>query len=253
MSSGLPAFSLDSSPTSLSIQLAEGSNVRDVALAHPLVAEPGTRFGWGNVESQLLALVVESATGQSYRDYLQARIWKPMELGTASLNVDRDGRTRAFCCLRIRAEDLLKIGMMLLEGGTWQGRRILPQEWVAQMFSPSAINPYHGFQSFLGWSLGGPRRADPPLIVRNDVPFSEPTWYLSGYGGTTTLWLMPCSQTAVLRFGNDPKEWETSTIPNLLLTGERDPRTAGARGLRTPADLAAAKQWRTVCAQGDHR
>jgi CubicO group peptidase (beta-lactamase class C family) len=249
MSSGLQAFSLDSSPTSLSIQLAEGSNVRDVALASPLVAEPGTRFGWGNVESQLLAHVVEAATGQSYRDYLQARIWKPLELGTASFNVDRDGRTRAFCCLRIRAEDLLRIGLMLLDGGDWQGRSVLPRDWVAQMFAPSAINPYHGYQSFIGWSVGGPRRADPPLIVRNEVPFSEPTWYLSGYGGTTTLWLMPCSGTAIIRFGNDPKEWETSA--NLLLTGSLDPRAAAGAPGRAPRAAAAAARWPALCNEGN--
>lgn len=225
MSSGLTprVFPTAIEPTSVILQLAEGSDVGAISLAHPLLDEPGMQFAWGNVESQLLSMVIEAATGSSYRDYLQQKIWKPMGLGTSSLNVDREGQTRAFCCLRIRADDLLKIGLMLLNGGEWQGQRILPREWVELMFSPSAINPYHGYQTFIGWSQGGPRLAGPPLIVRNEVPFTEPTWFLGGLGGTTTLWLLPKRATAVLRFGNDPKEWENSSIINLLLTGETQP------------------------------
>jgi CubicO group peptidase (beta-lactamase class C family) len=247
MSSGLNSFPPDPAPLGLTLQLAEGSDIRGTALAHSLVAGPGTRYAWGNVESQLLAMSVESATGMSYRDYLQARIWKPLGLGTASLNVDRDGQTRAFCCLRIRADDLLKIGLMLVNGGEWQGRRILPAEWVTRMFSPSAINPYHGYQAFLGWTGPGRRLADPPFIQRHDVPFSEPAWYLSGYGGTTTLWMLPCSGLVVLRWGNDPKEWETSTIPNLLLTGSANPIDSGAARRPTTHTDAASKPWLSAC------
>lgn len=247
MSSGLNSFPPDPAPLGLTLQLAEGSDIRTTALAHSLVAAPGTRYAWGNVESQLLAMAVESASGMSYRDYLQSRLWKPLGLGTATLNVDRDGRTRAFCCLRIRADDLLKIGLMLVDGGRWQGRQILPAEWVAQMFSPSAINPYHGYQAFLGWTGAGPRLADPPLIQRNDVPFAEPTWYFSGYGGTTTLWMLPCSGLVVLRWGNDPKEWETSTIPNLLLTGLARPVAAGASAATTRTEAVASRPWLAAC------
>lgn len=255
MSSGLnKGFALDSGPLSLTIQMAEGSDIHSTALSHPLLAEPGSLFAWGNVESQLLSMIVESATKRSYRDYLQERIWKPMGLGTASLNVDRKGSSRAFCCLRVRADDLLKVGLMLLNGGEWQGRRILAREWVEQMFSPSAINPYHGYQSFVGWSTGAPRRADPPLIVRHDVPFAEPAWYLSGYGGTTNLWLLPCSGLAILRYGKDPKEWEASTIANLLLTGRVDPQTekAAASTLRSAKGAAAsAGAWDSICKPTD--
>jgi CubicO group peptidase (beta-lactamase class C family) len=247
MSSGLDSYRPDPDPRGLTLQLAEGSDVRATALAYPLIAEPGTRYAWGNVESQLLAMALESASGKSYRDFLQSRIWKPMGLGTASLNVDRDGRTRAFCCLRIRADDLLKIGLMLVNGGEWEGRRILPVEWVTRMFSPSAINPYHGYQSFLGWAGSGPRLADPPLVQRNDVAFAEPAWYLSGYGGTTTLWLLPCSGMVVLRWGNDPREWETSAIPNLLLTGSTHPGPDGAAAPSAAKSSAVPKPWRSLC------
>jgi CubicO group peptidase (beta-lactamase class C family) len=185
MSSGLDSYRPDPDPRGRVLQLAEGSDVAATALSFPRVAEPGTGFGWGNAEAQLLSMVVESASGASYRDFLQARIWKPMQLGTASFNVDREGRTRAFCCLRIRADDLLKVGLMLLDGGVWQGRRILPESFVRDMFAPSAINPYHGYQAFIGWTAGEPRRAERPLIVRHDIPFAEPAFYLSGYGGTT--------------------------------------------------------------------
>lgn len=248
MSSGLDSYRPDPDPLGRVLQLAEGSDVAATALSFPRVAEPGSQFGWGNAESQLLSMVVEAATGTSYRNYLQARLWKPMQLGTAAFNVDREGRTRAFCCLRIRADDLLKVGLMLLDGGMWQGRRILPESFVRDMFAPSAVNPYHGYQAFIGWAAGQPRRAERPLIVRHEVPFAEPAFYLSGYGGTTTLWLMPCSGVAILRAGRDPREWEASTLPNLLLTGRADPREpGGATGGRRGASPGVAPVWRELC------
>jgi CubicO group peptidase (beta-lactamase class C family) len=248
MASGLDSYRPDPDPRGRALQLAEGSDVATTALSFPRIADPGTQFGWGNAESQLLSMVVESATGASYRDYLQARIWKPMGLGTASLNVDREGRTRAFCCLRIRADDLLKIGLMLLDGGVWQGRRILPEAFVRDMFAPSAVNPYHGYQAFLGWTVGAARQAERPLIVRHELPFAEPAFYLTGYGGTTTLWLMPCSGVAILRAGRDPREWEASTLPNLLLTGRADPRE-GSAGHRRGSSAAVAPLWRGLCSR----
>jgi hypothetical protein len=112
------------------------------------------------------------------------------------------------------------------------------------MFSPSAQNPYHGYQSFIGWSGPDARKAESPLIVRHDERFAEPAWYFTGLGGTTTLWMLPCSGLVVLRWGNDPKEWETSAIPNLLLTGSLDPESAGARATR-PA--STPELWRGLC------
>jgi CubicO group peptidase (beta-lactamase class C family) len=244
MSSGLDSYRPDRAPLGRTLQLAEGSDVAATALSFPLLATPGSKYGWGNVESQLLAMALENATGQSYRDYLEARIWKPMGLGTATLNADARGQARAFCCLRIRADDLLKIGLMLLDGGQWQGRQILPTRWVERMFAPSALNPYHGYQGFIGWSGDGPRRADPPLIVRQDVPFAEPAWYLTGLGGTTALWMLPCSGLVVFRWGNDPPRWEASAIPNLLRTGELVPERGTAparRGAEPP------QPWRAMC------
>ena len=150
MSSRLDSYRPDPAPLGRTLRLAEGSDIAATALSFPLVSEPGARYGWGNVESQLVAMAIESATAMSYHDYLRQRLWKPLALGTASLNVDRQGHARAFCCLRIRADNLLKFGLMLTNGGEWQGQRVLPAEWVRQMFSASAVNPYHGYQVFLG-------------------------------------------------------------------------------------------------------
>jgi CubicO group peptidase (beta-lactamase class C family) len=245
MTSGLDTTPEDRSPLGLGLQLSDGSDAYATALRSPLKGTPGKTYRWGHVESQLLAMVIEQASGMTYQRFLETRIWKPMGLGTASLNVDRKGQARAFCCLRILADDLLKIGLMLMNGGVWEGRQIVSREWVQRMFAPSAVNAYQGYQTYIGWAASEARRAEPPLIYRNDVPFAEPAWYLTGVAGTTTLWMLPCRGIAILRWGSDPPEWETSAIANLLLTSGTDPREGRALSRRPRAVESAA--WNPVC------
>ncbi len=79
------------------------------------------------------------------------------------------------------------------------------------------------------------------------LPFAEPAWNFTGYGGTTTLWVLPCRGLVVPRRGDDPKQWDTSTIPNLLLTGSANPIKNQAAARSTRPAPAAPKQWSSVC------
>lgn len=84
-------------------------------------------------DTQLLGLIVQRATGVPLARYLQDKIWQPM--GAAydaswSLDSDSNGLAKAFCCLNARALDFARFGLVYLHGGRFNGRQIVPEQWV---------------------------------------------------------------------------------------------------------------------------
>jgi CubicO group peptidase (beta-lactamase class C family) len=88
----------------------------------------------------------------------------------------------------IHAEDQARIGQLALQDGVWDGRRILPEGWVAQCSTPCPLNPHYG----LLWWLNSGRSRWPSA--------SEASVCFSGAGGNIT-WIDPASGVvAVLRW-----------------------------------------------------
>jgi len=91
----------------------------------PLVNEPGTTFLYDSGSSDLLAAVLSRATGTSAAAYAQHRLFEPMGIRDARWPGSRGGSG-----LVLRPRDLLAFGQMYLDGGTRNGRRIVPAAWV---------------------------------------------------------------------------------------------------------------------------
>lgn len=95
---------------------------------------PGEVYDYKSVNSLLLAMIIEEATGEPLNDYLTQKIWKPLGMEfNATWSTDRkNGRIKAFCCINGRAIDFAKFGRLYLDHGNWNGRQIVPREWVDQ-------------------------------------------------------------------------------------------------------------------------
>ena len=95
---------------------------------------PGTKYEYQDVNTYLLGLLVERATGKRLEDYLSEKIWQPLGMeADAQWSTDRKGgRVRAFCCLQTRVQDLARFGRLFLHQGNWNGQQILSKEWVAR-------------------------------------------------------------------------------------------------------------------------
>ena len=103
--------------------------------------EPGERFEYSNINTQLLALILQRATGMSVSEYLQEKIWKPLGMeypASWSLsNQGSDGIEKAFCCLNARTVDFAKFGRLYLNHGNWNGKQIIPESWVDKSLQSS--------------------------------------------------------------------------------------------------------------------
>jgi CubicO group peptidase (beta-lactamase class C family) len=200
---------------------------------YPLVATPGERYAYANATADLVAVLIERATGRRYGDFLSAEVLKPLGAQGGKIWVDRPGGlAHSGCCILLPAETWLRLGVLLLDDGVWSGKRLLPQGYVAAMRTPTAANPYYG----LGVWVQGPyvtRRgfAGPkptPTGVLHGEPYLADDLFLFDGNADQVLYMAPHQRLAILRMGDAPPkspEWDNSVLPNLVL---RDLATATA-------------------------
>ncbi len=108
------------------------------------VTDPvGKFFHYVDWHPQLLALILERATGMSATAWLQQRLWNPLGMEyPASMMVDRDddaGVEHLESGLTATAIDLAKFGQLFLQDGVWNGRRLLPEGWVQSTTAPEGF------------------------------------------------------------------------------------------------------------------
>jgi CubicO group peptidase (beta-lactamase class C family) len=113
--------------------------------------DPGIEFDYISFNSQLLAFIVERATGKKLPEYLQEKIWKPCGMeydATWSVDSKKNKEAKAFCCLNAVARDYAKFGRLYLNGGNWNGKQIVPKDWVEKSvtYDESGKTPYYSYQ-----------------------------------------------------------------------------------------------------------
>jgi len=99
-----------------------------------LDTEPGTEFKYTSGTTQLLGLVLERAIKtKTITQYLQEKIWTPLQMeydASWSLDREKDGLEKTYCCINARARDFAKIGRLMLNKGEWNGKQIVSRAWI---------------------------------------------------------------------------------------------------------------------------
>jgi len=109
----------------------------DVVLAfkdNQVLAEPGTSYFYSSLDSEVLGRVLAAAVKKNVAAYLEEKIWKPMGAESqASWYTDRQGVERTHCCLGATTRDFARIGALLANQGHWNGKQIIPTQWLKEM------------------------------------------------------------------------------------------------------------------------
>jgi CubicO group peptidase (beta-lactamase class C family) len=121
--------------------------------ASPLFA-PGTAFHYANAGFDMLALVLTKAAGEPLADFFKRRIGDPVGIDSRwmwgdfglvngmKINNGSGGQSKGICT---SAENLARIGLLLLNNGYWNGTQLLSADWIAQATcpqSPANLPPY---------------------------------------------------------------------------------------------------------------
>jgi CubicO group peptidase (beta-lactamase class C family) len=104
-------------------------------------AQPGKIWNYKSGDTQMLAFILEKATGEHVADYASKKLWKPIgaEL-PAEWSLDhKDGHEKAFCCIYSNARDFARIGKLMLDSGSWNGTQLVSKEFVRQALTPNDL------------------------------------------------------------------------------------------------------------------
>lgn len=121
-------------------QLDDGADWVADFLAAPLDHEPGTHFVYNTPATHVLAAIVERTTGEHLLDYLTPRLLGPLGIVGATTEVSPQGVATGGFGISVRTEDVAAFAQLYLQDGVWEGRRLLPDGWVAQATSAQVPN-----------------------------------------------------------------------------------------------------------------
>jgi CubicO group peptidase (beta-lactamase class C family) len=120
----------------------ESAPLNDYLKGLSRVLPPGTKFAYKGSDTQALGWMLRRVNGVSLADCLSDKLWQPMGMEhDAYWNVDRpgpDGMEAAFTCLNATLRDFGRFGLMFLNHGRWNGKQIVPAEWVEQATAPQS-------------------------------------------------------------------------------------------------------------------
>lgn len=139
-------------------------SIRDrdaVAVQLPLVAAPGSAFAYGPSHLQILnELLRRKLNGRSTISYISENVLSP--LGLTSLEFKRDGRGNPLPAsgFELTAREWAHFGELVLGGGNYHGKQIVPANLLAQAFTGSGANPSYGLTFWLNRQAPNAREID---------------------------------------------------------------------------------------------
>jgi len=172
-------------------------------LDRPIIAEPGSRWIYSGGSVALIGAVIARGTGQSLPDFARNVLFAPLGIERFHWSAGNDGVASAASGLRLSATDLLKVGLLLLRKGLWNGQRIVSEAWIEASFAPAISTP-DGLGYGRLWFIG-----DAPAPA-----FGAPKPWHGGFGnGGQRLWLMPEADIAAVIYAGKYDAWDAWVTP----------------------------------------
>jgi CubicO group peptidase (beta-lactamase class C family) len=175
-------------------------------LSGSIDAAPGARFNYSGGDVAIVAAIVARSTRTPIETYARENLFTP--LGIARFEWTKSGGNdipRAASGLRLTTNDMARIGALMLDGGRWEGRQIVPESWVTAATTPhidvegdAKCGTKYGYL----WWLGAGCAATPPA-----------PWFAAFGNGGQRIWVIPSRKLVIASTGglyNDPKQAEPS-------------------------------------------
>jgi CubicO group peptidase (beta-lactamase class C family) len=162
-----------------------------------MIHDPGTHFAYCSGSMNLVGGAVTAGTKTWLPEFFDRAVAQPLKFGRYYYNLMPTGEGYTGGGVYMRPRDLLKIGQLYLNGGAWNGQRIIPKEWVIASIRPQTpapgapadtISGTDGYAWHLGYMKSGAKRY---------------RWYQSnGNGGQLLLVIPELEMVVVFTAGN---------------------------------------------------
>jgi CubicO group peptidase (beta-lactamase class C family) len=151
----------------------------------------GRFFSYCTVGVFTLSEVLEKATGERTDRYAREKLFQPLDIKNVEwvyspMNVPQTGGG-----LRLTSRDLLKLAQLYLDGGQWQGKRIVSEAWVQDSIRPHACIDEAAEYGYLWW-----------LKSFKSDERGYPAFFMSGNGGNKVVAFPALDMTVVITSTN---------------------------------------------------
>ncbi|MFC0533259.1 serine hydrolase domain-containing protein [Phytohabitans kaempferiae] len=170
-------------------------------LERPISGPPGMAYSYCGGATALLGRLISAGTGRPLAEYAREALFAPLGFDSFEWMAGHDGVVSAASGLRLAPPDLARVGELVLAGGEWAGRQVVPTGWVAAMLQPRLPIDWGGWYGYQWYSgeAAGQRWAG-----------------AMGNGGQRLIVLPGLGAVVAIAAGNydDPEQWRT---PNAIL------------------------------------
>jgi CubicO group peptidase (beta-lactamase class C family) len=130
-------------PFGIHVILNYTPNLEDRIVSFKMKDEPGVVWRYKSGDNALLGLILQRVLApKTISEYTQERLWTPLEMeydGLWTLDHEGDGLEKTWCCMSAAARDYLKLGVLYLQNGNWEGAQLVPAEWVQSSTQVGAL------------------------------------------------------------------------------------------------------------------
>ncbi len=228
MRSGLLAQGVSNEPQNLwSRAYLHPYHERIILEDYPLTDAPGSIYEYSNATAELVALVIERATGRRYAEFIGTEVLQPIGAAGGKVWINRSGGlAHSGCCALLPAQSFARMAMLILKDGIWNGKRLLPAGYVTAMKTGTAQNPHYGLGLWLGGHYverrGFANATRPGPKVLHSEPYLADDVVMFDGNSNQIVYIVPSQQLIVLRTGDGPPkspEWDNARLINTVLAG----------------------------------
>jgi len=171
-----------------------------VALNQPLWTSPGGGYAYATSSPHLASIVLRRITGMEMEKYMRERMGKPLEWGEWGYAMHRPGlkmdHTPGGGSIAMKSTDVIRFAYLLLHGGKWRNKQVVPKGYVEICSKPNPYNPHYPYSLQFevnedGHVAGAPRDA----------------FWKSGAGGYS-IYVIPSLDMVIYKMGGNEKQYD---------------------------------------------
>jgi CubicO group peptidase (beta-lactamase class C family) len=187
----------------------------------PMIADPGTAAHYCSGAVKVVGRVVERAVGTTLPVFADTALFRPLGIRPTDWrwNYTLTNANREFSQIHLRPRDMLKLGLLYADSGRWQGRQVLPSQWVAASLAPQSQleNTGYGYYWWRPW-----------LRVVTPAGESRVTFNAAQGNGGQKIYLVP--QYGLVAVFTGGAYNSDGSPPNKIMASVILPRLVTARG-----------------------
>jgi len=187
MSSGTNWDEAYYSPLSITTRAYFDDDLAKVMNGLKMETDHGKSYKYASGDTQMLAMVIEKASGKKLYNYFEESFWKPLGAENETIwQVDSEDHdlVKAYCCIASNAKDFARYGKLFKNHGKWNGKQILDSAFVAKSVKPRFND---GQMYGYGWWLANHKNKD--------------IFYMRGHLGQLVI-VIPEDNLIVVRLGH---------------------------------------------------